>query len=305
MAKPAATHSERRQLIWKRVHQELVKHAKPDSRSHYDFLSFTPDFRESSYAIARLAQLPCYQAATTILVTSDNSLEQLRLRALKDGKKVLVGTYRLRRGFVMLSPQRISDDNFELASLLDGMERPGIGRHLSLAQMKDEGIHVDLCVTGGLAFNMQGVIVWEGHGLFEVQWAVLHDMKVMAEQVPVVAVAHQCQVVDEADHGLERLLAEKPGEVQCDFIVTPERTIEVQGAVKPTTGVQFETLDPQALDNIPPLQELKGIRTMEKIMKDGGLGEEARQESNKTPTAEEQLGMNMVEKIMKGFKVGE
>jgi len=303
MAKPASSHSERRQLIWKRVHQELIKHAKPDSRSHYDFLSFTPDFRESSYAIARLAQLPCYQAATTILVTPDNSLEQLRLRALKDGKKVLVGTYRLRRGFVMLSPQRISDENFELASLLDGMERPGIGRHLTLAQMKDEGIHVDLCVLGGLAFNTQGVIVWEGNGLFEVQWALLHDMKVMAEQIPVVAVAHQCQVVDEADYGLDRILPEKVGEVQCDFVVTPERTIEIQDAVKPTSGVQFESLDPQALDNIPPLQELKGIRTMEQIMKDGGVGEEAGKESEKTPTAEEQMGISMVEKIMKGFKV--
>jgi 5-formyltetrahydrofolate cyclo-ligase len=303
MTNPASTHSERRQVIWKRVHQELVKHAKPDSRSHYDFLSFTPDFRESSYAIARLAQLPCYQAATTILVTSDNSLEQLRLRALKDGKKVLVGTYRLRRGFVMLSPQRIGDANLELASLLDGMERPGIGRHLSLAQMKDEGIHVDLCVTGGLAFNTRGVIVWEGQGLFEVQWALLHDIKVMAEQTPVVAVAHECQVVDEADYGLERITAEKAGEVQCDFIVTPERTIEVQDAVKPTTGVQFESLDPQALENIPPLQELKGIRTMEQIMKDGGLGEEARKEGGKTPTTEEQMGISMVEKIMKGFRV--
>ena len=303
MAKPAAEHSERRQLIWKRVHQELIKHAKPDSRSHYDFLSFTPDFRESSYAIARLAQLPCYEAATTILVTSDNSLEQLRLRALKDGKKVLVGTYRLRRGFVMLSPQRISDKDLEMASLMDGMERPGIGRHLSLAQMKDEGIHIDLCVTGGLAFNPQGVIVWEGHGLLEVQWALLYDMKVLTEQTPVVAVAHQCQVVDESDYGLERITAEKPGEMQCDFVVMPERTIEVQGAVKPTTGVAFDKMDPQALDNIPPLQELKGIRTMEQIMKDGGLGDEARKEGEKTPTAEEQMGISMVEKIMKGFKV--
>ncbi|KAF2691792.1 hypothetical protein K458DRAFT_411499 [Lentithecium fluviatile CBS 122367] len=302
MTNPASLHSERRQLIWKRVHQELIKHAKPDSRSHYDFLTFTPDFRESSYAIARLAQLPCYESATTILVTPDNSLEQLRLRALKDGKKVLVGTYRLRRGFVMLSPQRISEHHLEMASLLDGMERPGIGRLLTLAQMKDEGIHVDLCVIGGLAFNTQGVTVWEGHGLFEVQWALLHDMKVVAGQTPVVAVAHQCQVVDESDYGLERIRAEKPGEVQCDFVVTPEKTIEVQGAVKPTTGVKFDTLDPQALDNIPPLQELKGIRTMEQIMKEGGFGAD-KNEGEKTPTAEEQLGVSMVEKIMKGFKV--
>jgi 5-formyltetrahydrofolate cyclo-ligase len=300
MTAPPSRHAERRQLIWQRVYKALLQHAIPDSRFHHDFLSFTPDFRGSSAAVDRLVQLPCYQAATTILATADGSLEELRYRALRDGKKLLVGTYRLRRGFVLLSPQRIGEADLRAASWLDGMERPGVGRHLSLAQLQEEGITVDLCVFGGLAFSTQGVVVWEGQGLFEVQWALLSDIKVLRGRVPVVAVAHACQVVDEAEMGLERIAPGKKGEVQCDYIATPENLFTVQDAVKPSSGVDFDAVDPLALENIPPLQELRGIRMMESIMKEGGFKEDKKEEQG--PTAEERTGIDMMEKIMKGFK---
>lgn len=299
MTAPPSTSAECRRRVWQRVYQELCKHAKPDPRFHYDFLAFTPDFRDSSAAIDRLVQLPCYSSASTILVTPDNSLEELRYRALKDGKKVLVGTYRLRRGFVLLSPRSLDEAELRMASWLDGMERPGVGRSLSLAQMQEEGIKVDMCVLGGLAFNTQGVVVWEGNGLFEVQWALLHDVKVLGEEVPVAAVAHACQVVDEVEMGLEPIQPQNAAEVQCDFVVTPQRTYEVQHAAKPSSGVDFDTVDSAALDNIPPLQELKGIRMMESIMRDGGFSQEKPEKPG--PTAEERAGIDMMEKIMRGF----
>jgi 5-formyltetrahydrofolate cyclo-ligase len=85
-----------------------------------------------------------------------------------------------------------------MAACLDGMEKPGIGGAITLAQMRDECINIDLCTIGGLAFNKQGVTVWEGHNLFEVQWAMLQDMEILSSKVPVIAAAHACQVVDEA-----------------------------------------------------------------------------------------------------------
>jgi 5-formyltetrahydrofolate cyclo-ligase len=294
----------RRKLIWARVYEGLLRHAVPDSRFHYDFLSFTPEFHGSISAIDRVLELQCYKTANTILVTSDSSLEHMRYRALKDGKKVLVGTYRLRRGFVLLDPARIDENKFELAATLDGMEKPGIGRAISLAQMRDESLSIDLCATGGLVFNEQGVLIWEGHALFEVQWALLMDIKVLGLTASVVAVAHSCQVVDEALLGLERFTPRKAGEVQCDFVITPDKVYEVDAAIKPTTGINFDVVDPDALNNIPPLQELKGIRTMEKIMADGGFGKEKEKEKEQTkpPTAEEQMGIEIIERLMKGYQ---
>jgi len=50
------------------------------------------------------------------------------------------------------------------------------------------------------------------------------------------------------------------------------------------------------------LEELKGIRMMQKIMQDGGFGAEKEQENTKTLSAEEQRGIDIVDKLMKGLK---
>ncbi|KAF1914061.1 hypothetical protein BDU57DRAFT_332128 [Ampelomyces quisqualis] len=288
---------ERRKFVWARVYQDLIRHAMPDSRFHYDFLSFTPDFRGSAAAMDRVCGLPCYRNARTLLITSDNSLERLRFQALRDGKKVLVGTYRLRRGFVLLDPARMAKEDFGMAACLDGMEKPGMGRALSLVQLRDEGVKIDMCATGGLVFNERGVTLYEGSALFEVQWALLQDIKVLGVSARVVGVAHSCQVVDEGSK------TSKAGAVQCDFVVTPAKVYAVEAAVKPSTGVDFDAVDAEALDTVPPLQELKGIRTMEHIMAKGGFsaggGGDAGQPT--APTAEEQMGMDMVARLMGGL----
>ncbi|KNG44746.1 5-formyltetrahydrofolate cyclo-ligase [Stemphylium lycopersici] len=303
MATPA-TPLERRKLIWARVYQELIQHAVPDARFNYDFLSFVPDFRSSELALTRLTTLPCYASARCILVTPDNSLEALRARALRDGKHVLVATYRLRRGFILLHPGRIDSARYEVAASLDGMEKPGIGRPVTLAQMRDEGLRVDICVTGGLVFNVQGVTIWEGENLFEVQWALLRDIGAIPtpEDTPVVAVAHECQVVDEVRIGMETMTPARQGEVQADFVITPEATFEVNGARKPVGGIDFENVDQDALQNIPPLQELRGIRMMEGIMQREGFVPESEDKKQESPSADEQMGINIVDRLMQNYK---
>jgi len=294
-----------RKLIWASVYRTLLQHAHPDARFNHDYMSFTPDFPGSSSAIDRLTSLPCYKSAATILITPDNSLEHLRCRALKDGKKVLVATYRLRRGFVLLHPGRIAETKYEIAACLDGMEKPGIGRSVSLAQMRDEGLKVDMCVTGGLVFNAQGVTIWEGHNLFEIQYAMLSDLGVLHTQTPVVAVAHGCQVVDEAELGVEKVTVSptRKGEVQCDFVVTPDALYEIEGAVKPSNGVDFDAVDPEGVENIPPLQELRGIRMMEGIMRKEGFVAEKEEQAEEAPNEEEQMGVSIVERLMQSYRV--
>lgn len=303
MTDPTSAEAKRKR-IWACVYRELVRLAIPDSRFNLDFLSFAPDFRGSAAAVNRVVEQTCYKDARTLLITCDNSLEGLRYQALKDGKKVIVGTYRLRRGFVLLDPSRINDADLRLAACLDGMENPGIGRLVSLMQLRDEGVHIDLCVTGGLVFNQEGVVLHEGQALFEVQWALLQDIKILANIAPVIAVVHSCQVVDEASMGLEKTSPNKPGEVQCDMVITPDRVFKIEAAMKSASGIDFDNVDAEALNNIQPLQELKGIRSMEQIMAKGGFGQEKEkdEEKPKAPTAEEQMGIDMVEKLIKGYK---
>jgi len=303
MSVPSSTEANRKR-IWACVYRELVRHAIPDSRFNLDFLSFAPDFRGSAAAVNRVVKQSCYKDARTVLITCDNSLEGLRYQALKDGKKVIAGTYRLRRGFVLLDPSRIDGEDLRLAACLDGMEKPGIGRAVSLMQLRDEGMHIDMCITGGLVFNQDGVVLHEGQALFEVQWALLQDIKILENTAPVIAVVHSCQVVDEVSMGLEKTSPNKPGEVQCDLVITPDTVFEIEAAVKSASGIDFDIVDAEALNNIQPLQELKGIRSMEQIMAKGGFGQEKieDEEKPKAPTAEEQMGIDIIEKLMKGYK---
>lgn len=293
---------DRSRLIWSRVYQELIQDAVPDARFNYDFMAFVPDFRRSPAAIDRLAALPCYHAAHVILVTPDNSLELLRARALRDGKRVLVATYRLRRGFILLHPARIDENNYNLAACLDGMEKPGVGRPVTLAQMRDEGLKIDLCVTGGLIFNVQGVTIWEGQNLFEVQWALLQDIGALRPDAPVAAIAHACQVVDEARMSMEMIKPTRPGEVQCDYVITPDAMFQVTGAIKPTGRINFDTVDPDGLQNIPPLQELRGIRMMENIMQKEGFAPETNKPTAQPPSADEQMGISIIDRLMQNYK---
>ena len=168
--------------------------------------------------------------------------------------------------------------------------------------MRDECLKVDMCAIGGLVFNAQGVTIWEGHNLFEVQWAMLQDLKVLQPNTPVVAVAHACQVVDEAQLGVEKVTPTTSGEVQSDFVVTPDALYEVAGAVKPTGALDFDTVDPEGVHNIPPLQELRGIRMMEQIMQREGFTSEKEETPEKPPSADEQRGISIVEKLMQGYR---
>jgi 5-formyltetrahydrofolate cyclo-ligase len=249
--------------------------------------------------------LPCYKLASTIVVTSDNSLDDLRYRALKDGKKVLAATHELRRGFVLLDPKRIADDRSALASCLEGIEKPGVGRPMSIAHLQDADLQIGLFVTGCTVVNTKGVQpVRIRPELEKIQWLLLCDAKIMSVNTPVITLAHDCQLVEEELWQETEPLGTV--EVQSDFVVTPERTLEIQRPQRPQPGYLWSMPPPRFeyfFKTVPPLQELKGMKMAEQILKNAGFGKEEKSQT-KTVTAEEQVGIDIVERLMKGYSVG-
>ena len=159
------TCTEHKDVMRQRVWPKLREVAFPDSRFHYDFSSFIADFEGSHDAVEALAQQPCYLNASTLFVTPDNCLEELRYRALRDGKNVLVTTYAIRRGFYLLDPRIIDTHSKRFqSSILDAMERPGLGRWISLSSLKEQKLQVDLLVTGTGAIDHAGMRFGKGHG---------------------------------------------------------------------------------------------------------------------------------------------
>lgn len=238
--------------IRQRVWSELRRVARPDSRFHFEFSEFIPDFAGSSEALARLMECKGYQVARVVFITPDNCLEELRCRALAHQKKVLVSTYGMRRGFVLLEPDALTPELFRYAATLDGMER--VGHYADLRGIAALGC-IDLLVTGVSVVNHQGVRFGKGHGYFDLEWALLFSVGVVDLDTPVFVVAHDCQVVSEQ-------LESSEFDTVCDLIFTPERIIRVSNPQKPASGVIWDRLEPGMLEAIPPLQELKQMEKM-------------------------------------------
>ena len=232
-----------RRIVWSR----LARVARPDSRFDLDFSSFIPDFEGSDRCTDELCRLDEYRAAKVVVVAPDNNLEDFRRRALADRKRLVVCTYALARGFVLLDGARVAAANRTLASTLDGMER--FGRPLSLGDLRSIGT-ADLLVTGAAAVSREGVHFGKGHGYLDIEWGLLSEIGSVDEDTPVIVSVHNCQVVDER-------VPHAPYDVTVDVIVTPIETIRCAPLPKPR-GIWWERLPPEFAATRPYFAELKG-----------------------------------------------
>jgi 5-formyltetrahydrofolate cyclo-ligase len=238
-----ATANATRERVW----TQLRDVALPDSRFHFNFAEYIPDFTGSDRALQRLIELPEYQSSQFLFVTPDNCLTGLREQALLDGKTMVVSTYGIYRGLIMLSPERVPPGQERWASWLDGLEY--FGRPVTLAELSTHG-RFDLLVTGASAVSREGIRFGKGHGFFDVEWGMFCDIGAVDASTPVVAFVHDVQVVDDS-------LAPSPTDTVVDYIVTPENLIHVPHIHERPSGIMWDILDPELLESIPPLQELR------------------------------------------------
>jgi len=234
-----------RQQIWERLRPV----AKPDSRFHLDFANVIPDFLGSELAIQRLIAQPFYRDSHYAFVAPDNGLAELRRRMLDDGKTLLVSTYGIHRGFVLLEPARIARNQTLFASWLDGLEY--FGSRISLEEIANRG-RFDFMATGASAVSVNGVRFGKGHGFFDLEWGMFTDIAVADERTRVIAVVHDVQVVEEN-------LDPSETDILVDAIATPTRYFDVKRGQRPK-GIKWELLEPEQLSATPPLQELRRMQ---------------------------------------------
>lgn len=238
----------RASVIRQRIWDKLRPVAKPDSRFHLNFAEFIPDFEGSERAIERVMAQPFYRGRY-VFVTPDNGLADLRRRMLDDGKTLVVSTYGIYRGFMLLESSAIPPGQSQFASTLDGMEL--FGTPISLAALAARG-PFDFMVTGASAVSLNGVRFGKGHGFFDLEWGMFTDVGIAHENTSVTAVVHDVQVVEES-------LIPSDTDILVDHIATPARFITASRAPRPH-GIQWDLLAPEQLAATPPLQELRAMR---------------------------------------------
>lgn len=236
-----------REQIW----EKLRPVAKPDSRFHLNFAEVIPDFEGSEQATDRLVQQPFYTAGRYAFVTPDNGLVELRRRMLEAGKTLVVSTYGIYRGFVLLEPDKVPPGQALYAAWLDGLEY--FGRPITLAEIAERG-RFDFMVTGASAVSLDGVRFGKGHGFFDLEWGMFTEIGIVDEATPVAALVHDVQVVQ------EKLLPSET-DILVDAIATPTRFIAVERGRRPR-GIKWNLLSPEQLAATPPLLELHRLRGM-------------------------------------------
>ena len=241
-------HPTSKEAIRQQVWEQLRHVARPDSRFHWNFAEFIADYEGSEAGAERIQALSAWKASKLMFITPDNNVEGVRLRAMQDGKRFVMSTYGIARGFLYIDPATIDRTDYGWAATLDGMER--FAHPIGLMDIAALGAF-DLLITGASAVNMQGIRFGKGHGYFDLEWAMFSEMHCLTDHPLVVCAVHDCQVVDVE-------LAASNFDTRVDMIITPTHTMTVPIEYGHQPGrVIWHQLTPDVIDRIPPLQELR------------------------------------------------
>lgn len=169
-----------------------------------------PNFQGAELAAQKVRELPEWAAATTIFANPDSAQRPVREAALKDRKRVIMATPRLRAGYLLLEPARCAGREFA-ASTIKGAFALGspLGQALPQAQ---------LVITGCVAIEPRhGFRVGKGGGYGDIEIAKLRQARSIRPDTPIVTTVHELQIVD--------AVPVEPHDTRCDIIATPERVI--------------------------------------------------------------------------------
>ena len=199
-----------------------------------------PNFVGSRTAATLLRSLPTYAQARTIFVNPDAAQLAVRELALRDEKRLIMATPRLREGFILLNPAEIKDAR-GAASIRGAFKH---GKKTSV-----HGVKVDLIVEGSVAVDRRGGRTGKGGGFGDLEFAILRETGAITDKTPIVTTVHPLQIVDEVP------MSEH--DVSVDFIVTPDRIIETTHSHPKPSGIIWELLPSDVFKRMPILAELR------------------------------------------------
>ena len=194
--------------------------ALPDAIFHHELDHFITDFQGSRAATERVLELSEWRQARRVFITPDNSTAYLRELAIRQSKEMIMTTYGIRRGSVLVTRALVPEGQEEYASTLVGMEK--FGRRLMTIEDLEAAGPLDLMVTGALAVSRaHGGRAGKGAGWFDAEWGIWGALGLTHPGTPVLGIVHDIQVVPEA-------FSLDPWDCHLSIVLTPTETIHVR-----------------------------------------------------------------------------
>lgn len=203
-----------------------------------------PNFAGADAAAERLQETPEWEAATVLKCNPDAPQLPVRRAALRAGKTVYMARPRLRQAepFLELDPDAV--DDVDAATTVSGSAEHGV------AVAPEEVPGIDLVVAGSVAVTADGARVGKGEGYSDLEWGVLSGFGAVDADTAVATTVHERQVVAEE-------VAVDAHDVPLDIVCMPDRTIRTETPYDRPTGVDWDALDEERLDEIPVLARLR------------------------------------------------
>ena len=239
-----------------KLRTEIWSLLKQQAASIGDSFGHIPNFVNADMAAENLANLPIWQQAKTIKCNPDAAQIPVRMRALQDGKRLYMAVPRLTddRCFVELTAADLQRQNVSIAE--SALAKPSkriarkaldCGKLVSFAEMEP----IDLVIVGCVAAGRSGGRTGKGAGFADLELAMLTEFGLVQIDTPIVTTVHPLQVV--ADSRLPM----QPHDWPLNWIVTAGEVIETNTSYPRPTGLNWDSIRPEQLAQIPILRKLR------------------------------------------------
>jgi 5-formyltetrahydrofolate cyclo-ligase len=232
-----------------KLRTEIWSLLKQQAASVGDPCGHIPNFVGAELAAEKLATLPIWQQAKTIKCNPDSPQIPVRLRALQDGKRLYMAVPRLTddRCFVELTAEDLHKHNIRLAEAAIAKNAVKCGRLVSFAEMQS----IDLVIVGCVAVTPNGGRTGKGAGFADLELAMLQEFGLIKTDTPIVTTVHSLQVV--ADSRLPM----HAHDWALNWIVTPDEVIETNTIYPRPSGLNWDSIRLEQLEQIPILRKLQ------------------------------------------------
>lgn len=229
--------SEVRQEIWNKMEEEGVAKFPTPIEGRI------PNFVGTEKAAEKLKGVPAFKNAQRIKVNPDSPQNAVRAEVIKERKVLFMPTPRLRDGFLRIRPEDVPEGKENKATTIKHSNV--YGDPVDVEDMKE----IDLVVAGSVAVSEDGKRVGKGGGYSDLEYAILREVHL--GEPPVLTTVHPLQVVDELPH--------EKHDVPLDWILTPEKVVETHTSLEKPSGIEWELLDENDLEDMPVLKNIKNL----------------------------------------------
>lgn len=234
------------------LRNEIWSLLKQQAASVGDPFGHIPNFVGAELAAEKLASLSIWQQAKTIKCNPDSAQIPVRMRALQDGKRLYMAVPRLtdERCFVELTAEDLQRQNVSIAESAIARKALTCGRLVSFAEMEP----IDLVIVGCVAAGPGGGRTGKGAGFADLELAMLQEFGLVEIDTPIVTTVHPLQVVADS------LLPMQAHDWALNWIVTAQEVIETNTSYPRPTGLNWDSLRSEQLEQIPILRKLNEPR---------------------------------------------